>query len=384
MILKIRVTVLCSIFCLMLCGATIANELEKTEIITSIGMGVDADKARKNAIRNAVEQVVGTFVTSDTMVKDSALIKDEILTFSSGYVKESKVISTETVDDLIRVRLEAVVVSTRLKQKIQSLNIAMIKVDNESLFGEAFSKIDENVSKIQVFNRLMSKYPKAAYVIHLEKPVIKRTDSATNIVTITLNMKLRWDQTFLEEFNNTLSSIALKKANTLNYSSERYRIIDMCPVNKNKDLQLVMLSKAKYLNKTVAEKIYCVDFGKQYLDKGLIKELAEGSCRSGNCTKIKLEFLDKNNNIINVETINYKVHPQHEHYSYSVLRSPSYPAIYNTLFEDDRSGSYRDTIYGFIVNADEIVNMSHDFELGIDEIKNIVSIKAYVISDDSE
>lgn len=67
-----------------------AEEPEKTEKVVATGYGVNADKAKENAVRNAVEQVIGTYVTSDTIVKNSQLVKDEILSFSGGYVKGGK------------------------------------------------------------------------------------------------------------------------------------------------------------------------------------------------------------------------------------------------------------------------------------------------------
>jgi len=69
-----------------------ADEPEKTEKIVASGIGVDMDKAKQNAIRNAVEQVIGTYVSSDTIVQNSTLLKDEVLSFSGGYVKDTKIL----------------------------------------------------------------------------------------------------------------------------------------------------------------------------------------------------------------------------------------------------------------------------------------------------
>jgi hypothetical protein len=48
-----------------------AGEQEKTESVIVTGYGVDVDKARENAIKNAVQQVVGVYVASDTIVKNN-------------------------------------------------------------------------------------------------------------------------------------------------------------------------------------------------------------------------------------------------------------------------------------------------------------------------
>ena len=43
-------------------GAIEAQEAEKTDKVITTGLGLDRDKAKENAIRNAVEYAVGIYV----------------------------------------------------------------------------------------------------------------------------------------------------------------------------------------------------------------------------------------------------------------------------------------------------------------------------------
>lgn len=192
-----------------------ADEPEKIEKVVVTGVGIDANKARQNAIRNAVEQVIGTYISSETMVKDSALIKDEILSYSGGYVKESRVISTEKSDDLISVKLEALVVSTLLKEKIQKLNITMKKIDGGSLFGNAFSKIDEIKNSSDLLAKVLKKYPQSAYIIQVDKPDIVATDPTSNKAEVAIPMVLYFDKTFISELKDITNRIAAKHYNNV-------------------------------------------------------------------------------------------------------------------------------------------------------------------------
>lgn len=58
---------------------TYAEDAEKTEKVVVSGFGLNPEKAKENAIRNAVEQVIGAYVASESIVKNSQLLKDEIL-----------------------------------------------------------------------------------------------------------------------------------------------------------------------------------------------------------------------------------------------------------------------------------------------------------------
>ena len=52
------------------------------------GQGATKEKATANALRSAVELAFGTFVSSNTQILNDEIIKDEIATISSFYIKE--------------------------------------------------------------------------------------------------------------------------------------------------------------------------------------------------------------------------------------------------------------------------------------------------------
>lgn len=57
------------------------------------GYGTTIDEAERDALRNAVEQAVGTMVDSTTLVKNNMLINDEIYTQSRGYITNYTILS---------------------------------------------------------------------------------------------------------------------------------------------------------------------------------------------------------------------------------------------------------------------------------------------------
>jgi len=188
-----------------------ADEPEKVESVVVSGVGINADKARQNAIRNAVEQVIGTYVSSETLVKDNSLIKDQILSYSGGYVKESHILSTVKEDDLITVKLEALVVATKLKGKIRELNIAFKRVSGESLFGEAISKMDVQQSSSDLLKGVASKYPQSAYQFEVGKPELVSTDPDSKLAVIKIPVVAKLEQQFLDQLLGAVEHISEKK-----------------------------------------------------------------------------------------------------------------------------------------------------------------------------
>ena len=217
--------VLCVLAGLILCFSPFlvdAEEPEKTMKVIVTGIGADTAAARLNAIRNAVEQAIGVYVSADTLVKNHALLKDEILSYSGGYVRDSRIVSEERGrDGLIAVTIEADVVASKLKRKLEFLNIAFRNVEGEKLFNEASGRLEEKRAGAALLEKIISKYPQAAYNIEVGAPQIKSVDQATGKANMNISLKLRWDQAFLHELRSVVEQVArqeLKLADILSFS----------------------------------------------------------------------------------------------------------------------------------------------------------------------
>ena len=82
-------------------------EREVTLIATSDGP--TKDDAIKNALRNAIEQAFGTFVSANTTILNDELVKDEIVTVTNGSIKNYNEIASAKVANGYTVTLEATV-----------------------------------------------------------------------------------------------------------------------------------------------------------------------------------------------------------------------------------------------------------------------------------
>ena len=71
--------------------------------------GITQDDAIKTALRNALEQTYGAFVSSNTQIANDVLMSDEIVTITSGNVKSYKIISANEANGRWYVTVEAVV-----------------------------------------------------------------------------------------------------------------------------------------------------------------------------------------------------------------------------------------------------------------------------------
>jgi hypothetical protein len=105
----------------LVCGALAASSALGQDVIkkekgenlvevTVTAAGTDKDDAVRQALRKAVETGAGTYISSQSEVKDFVLVRDTVLARSAGFVQSYKVLSTRTLpDDTVEVKLVAVV-----------------------------------------------------------------------------------------------------------------------------------------------------------------------------------------------------------------------------------------------------------------------------------
>ncbi len=81
------------------------------------------DHAIKDALRKAVEQAVGTFISSETVVENYQVLSDRIYSKAEGYVSEYRVLREKEEDNLYRVLISAKVKLGRIKDDLKAIGI---------------------------------------------------------------------------------------------------------------------------------------------------------------------------------------------------------------------------------------------------------------------
>lgn len=79
------------------------NASAYAQIVTVQGNGISESAAIKDAKRNAVEQIIGTRVKSDSLMIDSELVFDAVQSRSAGYVTSCEVIKKTSSDGLVEI-----------------------------------------------------------------------------------------------------------------------------------------------------------------------------------------------------------------------------------------------------------------------------------------
>lgn len=130
---------------------------EKTITLVVSGEASTKEEATKQALRSAIEQAFGTFVSANTEILNDEIIKDEIVTLTSGNITNYKEISSiKESDNTYHVTVEATVSIGKLT------NYAKSKGSTAELAGASFAmniKIQElnKKNEIEAINNLNTK-----------------------------------------------------------------------------------------------------------------------------------------------------------------------------------------------------------------------------------
>jgi len=122
-----------------------------------VGCGLDPEKARQNAFRNAIEHHVGLLVDSQTLVQNDELINDKILTVSRGYVDEFAVLRTWSEEGLVYVLIRATVASQPLASRLMSQGIPL-SVNGEKLWQQYRHVVENERNAAEVFRNIMRRW----------------------------------------------------------------------------------------------------------------------------------------------------------------------------------------------------------------------------------
>jgi hypothetical protein len=179
------------------------------------GVGTDSDKAVQNAFSQAIEQTVGLLVDAETVVKNDQLIRDEILTYSRGYVEKYEIVSRWQESGLHHAKIQAVVARDKLVAKLKGIKIATREVSGElpSRQFQFDAKNEEQVS--EMFKRAMADFDmvKLTTVGIIGKPEVTRdSDNAKVHIKIKISPDMDAWRQFSQSIRPILARIAVRRA----------------------------------------------------------------------------------------------------------------------------------------------------------------------------
>lgn len=215
-------------FCLIGTASTYSQQKDEVTLVVSAD-GTSKEEATKIALRNAIEQTYGTFVSANTTILNDDLVKDEIVTIASGNIKSYKELFCNTTNEgKTIVSLEAIVSISNL------INYAKSKGSEAEFAGATFAmnlkmkelnKKNEEEALTNLLIQVKYLFNNAFdYELTIGDPTL--SDGQKDVYTLPLYVTASYNENFnnaLELIWNTLNSLSLSQDEVEEYKKHNIK-----------------------------------------------------------------------------------------------------------------------------------------------------------------
>lgn len=279
----------------LLASRTMVNAQNNPDVtLTVLGTGVNKEEAVTNALRSAIEQAYGVFVSSDLTILNDKVVRNEIATISKGNIKSYKELSVSLLpNNNYSVTLSAVVSTDKLINYAKANNFRIEFAGG--VFGQKLkllelNKKNEKIAIDNMVHQLNLIIPHMFYfkVDSLELP---RVDRHSNYY---IPARLRiYANDYNVEFNNvlfgTLKSLSLTENERHEYEqmNREYYEYDFGSDNEYRgEIQKIYL-RNEYNSYTSGNtiKVFDIIFSKlnsAAVDVNMIANLSDGTVMNAN------------------------------------------------------------------------------------------------------
>ena len=124
---KSVVFIMAAMACMLAAGQVLATEViaDGQAAIVNNDKAMARDKALEDALRKAVEQAVGTMVTSETVTKDFQLLEDNIYSNSKGFVQKYEIVNEKVEDNVYIAKIKADVATGAIEGKLKAIGVLL-------------------------------------------------------------------------------------------------------------------------------------------------------------------------------------------------------------------------------------------------------------------
>ena len=293
------------------------DELVNGVVITAQGQGLTSEEAKKNALRNAIEQAFGTFISSKTEIFNDEIVADQMSSVSSGNIKSYEVLNESQLPSGTWASTLRVIVSVdKLTSFVEAKGIAVeikgglfaLNIKQQLLNEESERNIIRNLIGT-VHNLLQQSYD---YSLEVKDPQSIDGSSENWEVPMIISVKPNQNMDFIKNyFLSTLSSIGLSKSELENYNRLKKPVFEIDFKDGDSLKKFYLRTESSFFNFRIFENLwfythsfYVTNGLKTIREIGEAKEAVEG--------RMGLYYTNSSVPIISFPTYSTSSYPQME------------------------------------------------------------------------
>lgn len=183
----------------------ISSDSKKLFEVEVRAQGATFDAAKKEGFRLAVEHAVGSFILSETEVRNDRTVRDEVITYASGFVDRFEIRNRTDTPSGVRLEMKVWVAHSSIAQRLLNKSEAANNVEGPRVQAKVSTYQDYRSSADRVLGVVLNDYPQRAFDVHLANTqVVLDTQRQPHMV---VDFVLQWNEKFLGTLAETVQRI---------------------------------------------------------------------------------------------------------------------------------------------------------------------------------
>jgi hypothetical protein len=193
----------------LMVGKWIYDSATRQEVyyIEVAGDGDSPQQARMNGFRLAVEQAIGTLISSETEVQNGRIKRDEIISYAAGFVDRFEIISEQTTARGVRVSMRVWVKKSALSDRLLNRTEQSGQVDGARASVQLQTLNQERAIGDALLQTVLNDFPRRAFDIELKPTDVVRQNR--NAV-MEINFRMTWNKDYLRSLWTALEATGIK------------------------------------------------------------------------------------------------------------------------------------------------------------------------------
>lgn len=179
------------------------SDNKKVYYIEVIGRGDNAEQARNNGFRLAVEQAIGTLISSETEVLNGRIVRDEIISYAAGFVDRFEIVNTAQVNGQTEVTMKVWVGRSALADRLLNRSMKSGEVDGARASVQLQTLNQERATGDALLQQVLNDFPRRAFDIELKPTDVVRQNR--NAI-MEINFRMTWNRDYLRSLWTALEA----------------------------------------------------------------------------------------------------------------------------------------------------------------------------------
>ena len=176
-------------------GQWLLKEDRKVYYVQVEATADDKEQARREGFRLAVEMAVGALVVSETEVRNTELVRRDILKYSSGYIDNFSIKSEAKVGSKVRLVMDVWVGESKIADRLLNVSKAEGTIDGARVAAQQESLKSKQDSAARLLELVAKDFPRRAFDIKVGKTV---THVDGERATIGVPVAIAWNKKYFE------------------------------------------------------------------------------------------------------------------------------------------------------------------------------------------